>query len=108
MNALMEKVFKILNLKGHWTGLGEQLKWIHGPCDIEGKSYALYWIIYLLVMQVIGPKTESSILLTQQGFGLVKHLTKGIFSPSTPSPPSHGGSRVCGNICRIYADSCVP
>eukprot|EP00005_Dracoamoeba_jomungandri_P004099 CAMPEP_0174253460 /NCGR_PEP_ID=MMETSP0439-20130205/2820_1 /TAXON_ID=0 /ORGANISM="Stereomyxa ramosa, Strain Chinc5" /LENGTH=881 /DNA_ID=CAMNT_0015334497 /DNA_START=180 /DNA_END=2825 /DNA_ORIENTATION=- len=35
MNHLMEKVGKILNLKGHWAGLHER-KWLYGPTDIEG------------------------------------------------------------------------
>jgi len=36
MNNLMEKIAKVLNLKGHYTGLGEFKEWLHGPCDIEG------------------------------------------------------------------------
>ncbi|KAL6049131.1 Histidine kinase A, variant 2 [Balamuthia mandrillaris] len=36
MNTKMEKIAKILNLKGHITGLGDIQKWIYGPCDIEG------------------------------------------------------------------------
>lgn len=36
LNSIMEKCFKILNLKGHTAGIGSSTKFIYGPCDIEG------------------------------------------------------------------------
>lgn len=36
MNSLMEKTAQILNLKGHYAGIGEDRKFLYAPCDIEG------------------------------------------------------------------------
>eukprot|EP01090_Pellita_catalonica_P018797 TRINITY_DN6182_c0_g1_i1.p1 TRINITY_DN6182_c0_g1~~TRINITY_DN6182_c0_g1_i1.p1 ORF type:complete len:798 (+),score=103.87 TRINITY_DN6182_c0_g1_i1:52-2394(+) len=36
MNNLMKKIAKILNLKGHMSGIGPVKKFLYGPCDIEG------------------------------------------------------------------------
>lgn len=33
---LFEKIARILNLKGHMAGLGNEKTFIYGPCDIEG------------------------------------------------------------------------
>jgi hypothetical protein len=41
MNQLMEKIAKVLNLKGHYTGLSDPKEWLHGPCDIEGHQVNL-------------------------------------------------------------------
>ena len=80
MNALMEKVFKILNLKGHWTGLGEQLKWIHGPCDIEGIHSALLLNsagLLIVAWKVMARRMENFMLLIRPGCGRVKLRIKG-------------------------------
>eukprot|EP01102_Stenamoeba_stenopodia_P002205 TRINITY_DN1198_c0_g1_i1.p1 TRINITY_DN1198_c0_g1~~TRINITY_DN1198_c0_g1_i1.p1 ORF type:complete len:1050 (+),score=251.40 TRINITY_DN1198_c0_g1_i1:69-3218(+) len=36
MNEIMEKCGKILNLKGHYAGIGSNTQFLYGPCDIEG------------------------------------------------------------------------
>eukprot|EP00012_Vannella_robusta_P006108 CAMPEP_0206200834 /NCGR_PEP_ID=MMETSP0166-20121206/11140_1 /ASSEMBLY_ACC=CAM_ASM_000260 /TAXON_ID=95228 /ORGANISM="Vannella robusta, Strain DIVA3 518/3/11/1/6" /LENGTH=753 /DNA_ID=CAMNT_0053619297 /DNA_START=317 /DNA_END=2574 /DNA_ORIENTATION=- len=36
MNDIMRQCGKVLNLKGHLAGVGEEKKFIYGPCDLEG------------------------------------------------------------------------
>jgi len=36
MNDLMERCARLLNLKGHYTGLGDSKTLLHGPADCEG------------------------------------------------------------------------
>ncbi|KAF2076800.1 hypothetical protein CYY_001877 [Polysphondylium violaceum] len=36
MDGLMKQASEILNLKGHYTGQGENKVFLYGPCDIEG------------------------------------------------------------------------
>jgi len=48
MNNLMEKIAKVLNLKGHYTGLGEFKEWLHGPCDIEGHQVTILSLFSVL------------------------------------------------------------
>eukprot|EP01132_Coremiostelium_polycephalum_P010968 gene10968-13435_t len=36
MSAKMKQAAEILNLKGHYTGQGENKTFLYGPCDIEG------------------------------------------------------------------------
>ena len=36
MNDVMRQCGKVLNLKGHLAGVGENKKFIYGPCDLEG------------------------------------------------------------------------
>eukprot|EP00339_Tiarina_fusa_P030413 CAMPEP_0117014872 /NCGR_PEP_ID=MMETSP0472-20121206/11985_1 /TAXON_ID=693140 ORGANISM="Tiarina fusus, Strain LIS" /NCGR_SAMPLE_ID=MMETSP0472 /ASSEMBLY_ACC=CAM_ASM_000603 /LENGTH=550 /DNA_ID=CAMNT_0004718541 /DNA_START=963 /DNA_END=2618 /DNA_ORIENTATION=- len=36
MNDVMHQCGKVLNLKGHLAGIGEDKKFIYGPCDLEG------------------------------------------------------------------------